>query len=327
MSTLSFVRHATTPPLHALLIVVFTALMAAGARAEWPDKPIRFVVPFAAGGAVPHVIADGMSQVLGQPVVVEHKPGADATIATAFVAQAPADGYTILFAGNTGFSAAPYLHRNIGYHPVKDFTPVSMLGTVPFFLTVNKEVPAATLRELVEYVRAHPGKVAYASGFSMAIIAPAQLAKAEKLDMLHVPYNGESRMILDLLTNRVQMSFATGFTILPHVKEGRIRALAVVMDERNDALPDVPTMAEAGFGDIAVRAWIGVVAPAGLPRHVQLKLSHAVNESLRMESTRKLLAQQGFRGQGSTPEEMAAIIETQLQAWGQAVRAAGIEPN
>ncbi|HWH40642.1 MAG TPA: tripartite tricarboxylate transporter substrate-binding protein [Usitatibacter sp.] len=311
------------------LAVFIVAFAATWASAEYPDKPIRFVVPFAAGGgadALARAVADGMSKVLGQPVIVDDRPGGDATIGGIYVARSAPDGYTILFASNTGFSGAPFLHRNVGYDPVKDFTPISMLGMFPYFIVVNNEVPAKTLHELVEYARANPGKVNYASGNAMGIIATAQLAAAEKLQMVHVPYKGEAPAMPDLLGNRVQMIFNTGF-IVPHVKEGRVRALAAMMDERNEALPDVPTVAEAGFPNLAVRGWASVVGPAGLPRDIQVKLSNAVNESLRMESTKKQLAVQGFPGKGSTPEALGEFIVAQLQSWGAAVKAAGIEPD
>jgi tripartite-type tricarboxylate transporter receptor subunit TctC len=311
------------------LAVFIVAFAATCASAEYPDRPIRFVVPFAAGGgadALARAVADGMSKVLGQPVIVDDRPGGDATIGGIYVAKSAPDGYTILFASNTGFSGAPFLHRIVGYDPVKDFTPISMLGMFPYFIVVNNEVPAKSLRELVEYARANPGKVNYASGNAMGIIATAQLAAAEKLQMVHVPYKGEAPAMPDLLSNRVQMIFNTGF-IVPHVKEGRVRALAAMMDERNEALPDVPTVAEAGFPNLAVRGWASVVGPAGLPREIQVKLSNAVNESLGMESTKKQLAVQGFPGKGSTPEALGEFIGAQLQSWGAAVKAAGIEPD
>jgi tripartite-type tricarboxylate transporter receptor subunit TctC len=315
--------------LRQFFVAAIAALLATAACAEWPEKPIRFVVPFAAGGgadSLARAVAEGMAKVLGQPVVIEDKPGGDATIGSLFVAKAPPDGYTILFASNTGLSGAPYLHKNIGYDPVKDFTPVSMIGMFPYFIVVNREFPAQNLRELVEYVRANPGKVNYASGNAMGIIATAQLAAAEKLEMVHVPYKGEAPAMPDLLSNRVQMIFNTGF-IVPHVKEGRVRAIAAMLDERNDALPDVPTVSEAGYPSLAIRGWAAVVGPAGLPRDIQMKLSNAVNESLRMESTKKLLALQGFPGKGSTPAELADFIRAQLQSWGSAVMAAGIQPD
>jgi tripartite-type tricarboxylate transporter receptor subunit TctC len=313
----------------ARVALLCCALAALAAKADWPDKPIRFIVPFAPGGgadALARAVAEGMGRTLGQPVIVENKAGGDATIGSAFVAKAPPDGYTILFASNTGLSGAPYLHKNIGYDPVRDFTPISMIGMFPYFITVNNEFPAKTLSELVAYVRANPGKVNYASGNAMGIIATAQLAAAEKLQMVHVPYKGEAPAMPDLLSNRVQMIFNTGF-IVPHVKDGRVRAIAAMLDERNEALPDVPTVAEAGYPSLAIRGWAAVVAPAGVPRDIQAKLSGAVNESLRMESTKKLLALQGFPGKGSTPQELDTFIKAQLQSWGSAVKAAGIQPD
>jgi tripartite-type tricarboxylate transporter receptor subunit TctC len=315
------------PIVHVVLLLL--ALAAPGARAEYPDRPIRLVVPFAAGGgadALARPVAEGMSKVLGQPVVVDNRAGGDAAIGSAFVAKAAPDGYTILLANATAFSGAPYLRRNIGYDPVRDFTPISMVGMFPYFITVNNELPAKTLGEFVAYVRAHPGKVNYASGNAMGIIATAQLAAAEKLEMVHVPYKSEAPALPDLLGNRVQMTFNTGF-IVPHVKEGRVRAIAAVLDERNEALPDVPTVAEAGYPSLAIRGWAAIVGPAGLPRDIQMKLSNAVNESLRMDGTKKLLAVQGFPGKGSTPQELDAFIKAQLESWGSAVKAAGIQAD
>ena len=306
-----------------LLLFVFPA------HAEYPDTPIRFIVPFAAGGgadALARAVASGMSIVLKQPVVIETKPGGDAVIGTAYVANQPPDGYTILFGSNTGMSGAPYLHKNVGYDPLKDFTPISLIGTFPYFLTVNNDMPAKTVRELVDYARANPGKLNYASGNAMGIIATGQLVAQEKLDMVHVPYKGEAPAMPDLLSNRVQMIFNTGF-IIGHVKAGRVRALAAVNDERNEALPDVPTIAEAGFGYISLRGWAGVFGPAGMPREIAQKLSNAVAESLKMQIVKDQLATQGFPGKSSTPAELAQFTKMQLESWGRAVKAAGIQPD
>jgi tripartite-type tricarboxylate transporter receptor subunit TctC len=311
------------------IAIVIASLACASARGEYPDKPIHFIVPFAAGGgadALARAVGGGMAKVLGQPVLIENKAGGDATIGGQFVAKSAPDGYTILFGSNTGMSGAPALHRNIGYDPVRDFTPISMIGMFPYFLVVNNDLPVKTLRELFDYVRANPGKLNYASGNAMGIIATGQLVSAEKLDMAHIPYKGEAPAMPDLLSNRVQMLFTTGF-IVPHVKDGRVRAIAAALDERNDALPDVPTMGEAGFPYIAIRGWAAIFGPAGMPREVASKLSAAVNESLKMKEVKDQLALQGFPGKGSTPAELADFTKAQLQSWAAAVKAAGIQPD
>jgi len=264
--------------------------------------------------------------VLKQPVLIDNRPGGDAAIGSEYVAKAAPDGYTILFASNTGMSGAPALHKNLGYDPVKDFTPVSMLGMFPYFLVVNKDLPVNSLRELVDYSRAHPGELNYASGNAMGIIATGQLAAAEKLQMTHVSYKGQTPAMPDLLSNRVQMIFTTGF-IVPYVLDGRVRAIAAQMDERNPALPDVPTVSEAGFSYLSIRGWASVCGPAGMPRDVTAKLSAAVNESLRMPEVQAQLALQGFPGKGSTPAELADFIKAQLQSWAAATKAAGIQPE
>jgi tripartite-type tricarboxylate transporter receptor subunit TctC len=313
----------------ARAVLLAASLAMVPAHAQYPDKPIRFIVPYAPGGgadALARADAEGMTRSLGQPVVVENKAGGDATIGSLFVAKSPPDGYTILFGSNTGLSGAPWLHKNIGYVPVADFTPISMIGLFPYFLVVNNDLPVKSLRELVTYARANPGKLNYATGNAMGIIATGQLIAMEKLEMTHVPYKGEAPAMPDLLSNRVQMIFTTGF-IVPHVKEGRVRAIAAMLDERNDALPDVPTVAEAGFPMLAVRGWAAVFGPAGLPREVTAKLSRAVNESLRLERVKQQLALQGFPGKGSTPQELSEFTRAQLQSWGDAVKAAGIKPD
>jgi tripartite-type tricarboxylate transporter receptor subunit TctC len=312
-----------------LRVLAFFLATTALAHAEYPDKPIRFVVPFAAGGgadALARAVASGMSIVLKQPVVIDNKPGGDAVIGTLSVAKAAPDGYTILFGSNTGMSGAPALHKDVGYDAVRDFTPVSAIGMFPYFLVVNNELPVKTLRELVDYARANPGKLNYASGNAMGIVATGQLIAMHKLDMVHVPYKGEAPAMPDLLSNRVQMIFTTGF-IVPHVKEGRVRAIVAVLDERNDALPDVPTVGEAGFPTLAMRGWAGVFGPAGMSRDVTAKLSHAVNEALRMQAVKDQLAVQGFPGKGSTPAELAEFTRMQLDSWARAVKAAGIQPD
>ena len=311
------------------LILAVLALLATSVHAEYPDKPIHFIVPFAAGGgadALARAVASGMSVILKQPVVVESKPGGDAVIGTQFVANAAPDGYTILFGSNTGMSGAPALHKNVQYDPVRDFTPISMIGMFPYFLVVNNELPVKTLQQLVDHARKYPGQLNYATGNAMGIVATGQLIAAQKIDMVHVPYKGEAPAMPDLLSNRVQMIFTTGF-IIPHVKDGRVRAIAAVNDERNEALPDVPTVNEAGFPGLSMRGWAAVFGPAGMPRDVVAKLSTAVNEALKMQSVKDQLAVQGFPGKGSTPAELAEITRSQLESWGKAVKAAGIQPD
>jgi len=310
-------------------VVAVLAALALPLHAEYPDKPIRFIVPFAAGGgadSLARAVASGMTIALKQPVVVESKPGGDAVIGSAFVAAAPPDGYTILFGSNTGMSGAPWLHKNVPYDPVKDFTPISSIGMFPYFLTVNKDLPVRDLRELVDYARKHPGQLNYASGNAMGIVATGQIIASEKIEMVHVPYKGEAPAMPDLLSDRVQMIFTTGF-IVPHVKDGRVRAIAAVLDERNDALPDVPTVGESGFGYLRMRGWAGVFGPPGLPPAIAQKLSWAVNEALKMQLVKDQLAVQGFPGKGSTPAELAEFTRLQLQSWGEAVKAARIQPD
>jgi tripartite-type tricarboxylate transporter receptor subunit TctC len=295
----------------------------------FPSRPLRLVLPYQPGGItdlVARTLAQKLNESTGQPVVVDNRPGGNFIIGAEFVAKSAPDGYTILFGSNTGMSGAPALHKGVGYDPVRDFTPISMIGMFPYFLVVNNELPVRTLRELVDYARANPGKLNYASGNAMGIVATGQLVARNSLDMTHVPYKGEAVAMPDLLSNRVQMIFTTGF-IVPHVKDGRVRAIVAVLDERNEALPDVPTVNEAGFPGLAMRGWAAVFGPAGLPRDVVAKLSHAVNEALKMPMVKDQLAVQGFPGKGSTPAELGDFTRVQLQSWADAVKAAGIQPD
>ena len=310
-------------------LAILLAAIAFPAQAEFPDKPVRIIVPFVAGGgadAIARVLADAMSKGLKQPVLVENRAGADSTIGSLSVAKSPPDGYTLLFGTNTGMSGAPFLHKNIGYDPVKDFTPISRIGYFAFFIVVNPELPVRTFGELVEYARANPGKVNYGTGNAMGVVANALIASAEKLEMTHVPYKGEAAVMPDLLGNRVQTLFATGF-IVPHVREGKVRAIAAVLDSRSAALPDVPTIAEAGFPQLQIRGWAGFFAPAGVPPDIAARLSKEANDAINSPAVQEKLAQQGFVGRGSTPAELAAFTKAQLELWGAAVKQAGMQPD
>ena len=231
-----------------LLLVVF-GIAAGGAAAQYPAKPIRLIVPFPPSGAAElaaRTWSQPLGQGLGQPVVIEARPGGDGVIAAEAVLKSPADGYTLFFGTNTAMSWVPASRKAPPYDPVADFTAISDVGRFGFFLFTNPSVPANTVAELLAYIRANPGKLNYGTGNSFSIMTTAQLRIAEKLDIVHVPYKGDAPLTIDLLGGRVQMAFATPGTALPQVKDGRLRALATMLPNRSPLLPEVPTTAESG---------------------------------------------------------------------------------
>jgi len=305
------------------------ALLALEAAAQYPSKPIHFVVPFAAGGsadAAARAVAAPMSKSLGQTIVVENRPGADGVIAAEYVARSAADGYTLFFATATSMSAVPALRKSLSYDPLADFTPVSMVCTFGFFLIVHQELPVKTAKELIDYARANPGKLNYGTGNATSMIATAQFKQLYGLDMTHVPYKGDAPAVTDLAAGRVQLMFVTG-TALPFVKDGRLRALATLTPSRSALLPDVPTMEEAGVRNVSIVPWCALAGPAKLPKDVVARLNRAVKDALAEPEVKQTFAAVALEARGSTPEEMTAFLRDQLEAYRKTSQAAGIMPD
>ncbi len=272
--------------------------------AQSPVKPIRIVAPFPPGGAldvVGRILAPPMSQTLGQPVVIENRPGADGAIAADLVAKSAPDGYTLLLASYTVLSALPNVRKNLPFDPIGDFTPVTSVGKLSFFLVVHPSLPASKVAELIQYARANPGKLNYASANATSMLGPALLMSFANLDMQAVPYKGEALALNDLLSGRVQLMFISG-TLVPHVRDGKLRALATALDSRSP--PPFP-----------INPWIALVAPAKTPKDIVERLSRETNLALRRPEVRTQLDNQAFEGAGSTPEEMGAVMRQQLEAW------------
>ena len=317
------------------LVRVFIAVAALGliaipAAAQYPAKSIRLIMPFPAGAAADtaaRIVAQPLSQVLGQPVLVDNKPGADGAIAAELAAKSVPDGYTLLFAGPTQMLGVPTLRKNPPYDPVADFAPITSVVKFAFFLVVHPSVPAKTLPELIDYVRANPGKLNYASGNIIGVLATAQLMSLGKLDMVHVPYKGEPLAIPDLLDARVHMMFGNGAIVAPLVKEGKLRALATLLQVRSSLLPSVPTIAEAGMPRLTVVPWGGLFAPAKTPKDIVERLSREVNVILKRSDIREQLEKQALEPAGSTPNELEAFLKQQLLDWSGAARAAGLKPE
>ncbi len=317
------------------LMRVFTAVAALGliavpAAAQYPSKPIRIVVPFAAGGAADamiRIVAQPLSETLGQPVLVENRPGAEAAIGGEVVAKSAPDGYTILFSGPTTMLGVPILRKNPPFDVIADFAPITSVGKFAFFLVVHPSVPAKTLSELIDYARANPGRLNYATSTLIDILAFAQLKSFANMDMVQVPYKGVALAIPDLLSARVHLTFTTGNLAVPLVKEGRLRALATLLPERSSLLPNVPTIAEAGMPRLTFVTWAGLFAPAKTPKDIVERLSREVNVILKRSEIREQFEKQGFEPGGSTPSELSAFLKQQLIDWRDAARAAGLSPE
>ena len=296
----------------------------------YPNKPIRMIVPFPAGGAADlaaRTVMQALSQGLGQPVIIDNRGGADGAIAGNAVISAAPDGYTILFATTTGLNAAPTLRKQPPYDPVTAFTPVSLVGRFGFFLFIHESVPAKNVPEFLNYVRANPGKINYGTGNGTSILATAQLALIEKLDIAHIPYKGDAPATADLIAGRVQMMIGTPGSAMPQVREGRVRVLATLLANRSPLAPEAPTTVEAGLGKLTISPWAGLFGPAGVPREVVDRLAREMKVVAARKDVREALDRIAFDLQSSTPEEMAAILKEQLEVWKKTVQEVGMERN
>lgn len=313
-----------------LVACIAAAIAAFSVHAQYPDKPIRLVVPFPPGGAAElgaRIYAAPLGQALGQPIIIETKPGADGAIAADFVMKAPPDGYTLFYATNTAFNWVLATRKQPPYDPMRDFTPVSLVGYFGFFLFTHPSVPARNVAELISYARANPGKLNYGSGNSTSQLFGAQLKKLENLDIVHVPYKGDSPLTIDLVGGRVQMAFATPGSAAPQVKEGKLRALAAMFPNRSSLLPDVPTAREAGLGRMSLTPWGGVFGPKGLPKEVVDRVARELAVVLKRPEVHEAFGKLAFEPKSSTPEELSGILKQQIEAWTSAAREAGIQPE
>lgn len=310
-------------------VAAFTAAPGA-AHAAYPEKPITLVVPFPAGSgtdSVGRIFAEELSKELGQPIVVENKPGANATIAANYVARSKPDGYTLFVTTNTSHSAAPWLMKNVSYDPVKDFTPIARGGNLPFILVTNPDRPYKTVKELIEYARANPGDVTYATGNSTGIVAGGRLAVATQTEMLHVPYKGTPQALTDLVAGEVDFMFTDLTSGTPFVNSGRLHAMAVSTAERSALLPDLPSMQEAGVADFDITSWNGYFGPAGMDPEIVKTLNTAINKVVNNPETRARLAELGFDAFSGTPEEFAEFVAEQYELWGKWIREANLQPQ
>jgi tripartite-type tricarboxylate transporter receptor subunit TctC len=290
------------------------------AVAQWPDRPIRFIVPFPAGAAtdvVARIVAQRLGSRLGQTVVVENRVGASGNIGSEAVAKAAPDGYTMGFATATTHPIAASLSPHLGYDPVKDFSPVSMLGSTPYSLVAWNGLPVKTVADLIAYAKANPGKVAYSSvgPASLAYLAAQLFATTVGVEFTHVPYKSASQAVFDLMEGRIQIQFGLVAASLSAVRDGKLTALAVTSAERVPDLPGVPTVAESGLPGYEATLWTAVVMPPNVPAAIVNKLHNAIEDTLKEPEILAALQAKGFIVGSSTPEQLRAKIEEDIKKW------------
>ncbi len=314
------------------LLTLLLALMAAVplAQAQYPNRPIRIVLQFPPGGATDaaaRILAQALTQSMGQTVIVDNRPGADGAIAAEYVSKAAPDGYTLFMASNTPMMQVPLLRKNPPYDPVADFTPVADVGRYIFVLVVNPELPVKSLAELTAYAKANPGKLNFGSYSSVGQLMFAQMKSSTRTDMTLIPYKGEAPTIIDVLAGRVQFTFATPASTLSHIKEGKLRPLAILLPARSGLLPEVPTTVEAGMAPFSVATFVSLFGPPRMPAEVVARLNKEINAVMRQPGMREQIERQGVLLNASSPEELGKFIAVQLDAWGKAFREAGMKPE
>ena len=305
----------------------------AAAQAGWPSRPIRFVVPLPPGGSpdyLSRLLAERLQPALGQPLVVENKPGAGGNIAREFVARQPADGYTILMSESSHVMAAG-IGARLPYDPIKDFQPISLVATIPFGLTVNAGMPVHSLKEFIAYAKASPRPLTYGTA---GIGAPHHFAvellrSMTGINVVHVPYKGSAGIIPALLSGEIDFTIAAVNSLLPHFKSGKLRPIAMAGSSRTAILPDVPTIAEAGpLPGYAVDVWLGVMAPAGTPLPIIDRLNSEINRVVRdPQIVRERLNTVGLEAVGTTPEQLLEVMKADLAKYTKLAREARIKPE
>jgi tripartite-type tricarboxylate transporter receptor subunit TctC len=308
------------------------AIAQTGTEGRWPDKPIRMIVPLQAGSAVDIVarlISAKLSERIGQTIVIDNRSGASGAIATEAVAKAAPDGYTLGMATSTTHVTTAILNSKLPYDPVKDFVPVALIGIVPYVLTVSPTLPVKNLSELLALAKAKPGTLNYSSvGLgSLAHLATELMSTMAGIQLNHIPYRANGPAILDLSEGRIDISFGVLGTSLSLIREGKIRALAVTTEKRDESVPDVPTMAEAGLPGFEASLWFAVVAPAAMPPAILARLNRELNTILGEADVKKSLRGQAIDVELSTPEKLRELIRTDIEKWRGIAAKAGVKPE
>jgi tripartite-type tricarboxylate transporter receptor subunit TctC len=312
------------------LFVLF-CMAATAAPAAYPDKPVRFIVPFAPGGTndiLARLVAEKLSTRLGQPLVVDYRAGANGVVGCEIIARANPDGHTLLIVA-AGFAVNPSIMRTLPFDPQRDFAPIGLVAGGPYLMVISPSVPAKTVNEFVAWAKMRANQVNYAStGTGSPPHLAAELLKiAAGIDMQHVPYKGGGAVLPDLMAGRVSMFFGSIATLQAQVQSGKLRAIAVTTLQRATAMPDVPTFIESGFAGYEVNGWYGMLAPGRTPRAIITALNTALRQALEERDTRARLASHGMDVAPGSGDEFSALIRSEIAKWAKVVRAAGIKPE
>ncbi len=310
------------------ILLLVSVVFGTGAFAQYPAKPIRLVVPFPAGESVDataRLVGQSWSTALGQQVLVDNRGGAGGTIGSEAVARSAPDGYTLLW-GNVGpLAIGPGLYKKLGYDVARDFEPVSLVATLPFVLFASPQLPANSVIELVAYAKAHPGEINFGStGVGSGLHLIAELFKSvAAIEIVHVPYKGVAQALPEMMSGKVQIAFNTIPAFLPHVKAGRLKALAITSPARSPLLPEVPAMPEVGLAEVQGGSWHAVVAPAGTPRAIIARLNQTLVAAVAAPELRNQLLNQGAQPVGSSPDELRKFMQAEGAKWGRVIRSSG----
>ncbi len=311
-----------------ILALVATALRPVAAQ-TYPAKPIRFIVPFPPGGGndlIARELSQHLTESLGQPMVVDNRPGASTLIGAEAAAKASPDGYTLFMGNNSTLTINPHLYKKLPYDAVRDFAPLSLLASAPFVLLAHPSVPAQSVKELIALARQRPGQLNFgSSGLGIATHLAGEMFKLmARVDIVHIPYKGAAPALTDLIGGQIELLFNNVISAMPHVRSGRLRALAVTSKTRSHALPQVPAVAEAGLPDYEASVWYAVLAPARAPAPVLTRLHGEFVKALQQPRVQDRLASDGASIVGSTPEVLARTIEADLARWGKVIKQNGI---
>ena len=295
----------------------------------YPAKPIRLIVPFAAGGGndnVARLVGKRLADGLGQPVLVDNRPGAGGVVGAELAAKSAPDGYTLFLGGVGSHAINPNLHEKLPYDPIRDFAPVVLLAQAPLILVVHPSVPVNNVAEFIAYARAHPGRLNFASNGngSSSQLAAVMFDSMAGIDLVHVPYKGLAPALSDLLSGQVQLMFSSVVAILPHIKAGKLRGLAVTGAKRLASMPELPTIAESGLPGYEASSWYGILAPAGTPRDIVVRLNAELAKALEQPEVRSSLLAEGAEPVGGSPERFAAHILAEKERLGKLIRDAHI---
>jgi tripartite-type tricarboxylate transporter receptor subunit TctC len=310
------------------LLFLFAFVLCNGHAQPYPSKPVRLIVPFPPGSTpdiVGRTLGQRLAEAWGQPIVVDNKTGAGGNIGTAEAAHAPRDGYTLLIGINGPIAVNQALYKALPYNPAKDLMPLSLLAAAPQILAVHPSVPAGNLKELVEYARANPDKLSYGSvGAGSASHLTMELLKSQAgISLTHVPYRGFPPVVQDLLSGQIQASFAIVPAVLPQIRAGKLKALALTSAKRSALAPEIPTVAEQGFPAFDATAWIGLLGPAGIPAEAAARIAADAQKAMRLPEVKQQLGNQGFEVIGSSPQEFEAFIRSEREKWTKVVRETG----